>query len=74
MGWFSKRLKEPTTYIGLALLINGFGSIFKISEAQDVADAVANSSGSLASGDVVTGAAILIGGLAGVFMKEKGNK
>ena len=69
-----KRLREPTTILGLGALISGLGMIFKIDEAPAIADAVSNTAEPLANGDYATAATFVISGLFGIFMSEKGEK
>lgn len=72
--WLSKRSKEPTTYLGLSQLILAVGYLFKVNEAPAVADAITAASAHLASGDYITGAVAIIGGLGGILMREKASK
>tara|TARA_R110002124_G_scaffold266813_1_gene433806 strand:+ start:12692 stop:12913 length:222 start_codon:yes stop_codon:yes gene_type:complete len=71
MKWFKKRFSEKSTYLGIATTILGLGSLTKVKEAPEIAEAIAQASDSLSSGDYVTGGAMLITGLFGIFMKEK---
>lgn len=74
MSWLKDRAKEPTTYLGLSALIYGAGTLAKVNEAPAVADAVATAAPSLAAGDWATGLVLLLGGVFGIFMKEKGSR
>lgn len=74
MSWLKDRAKEPTTYLGLSALIYGAGTLAKVNEAPAVADAVTTAAPALAAGDWATGLVLLIGGLFGAFMKEKGGR
>lgn len=69
-----ERLTEPTTYLGLAAIIHGLGQLLKINEAPEIASTIEAAATPLASGDYATGAALLIGGIFGVFMSEKGKR
>ncbi|PZO86699.1 MAG: hypothetical protein DI626_05795 [Micavibrio aeruginosavorus] len=70
-NWLAKRGKEPTTYLGLSQLIIAVGYLFKLNEAPALADAVLAASGHLTSGDYLTGAVAILGGIGGIFLKEK---
>jgi hypothetical protein len=72
MKWLKKRLAEPSTYIGLSLLMQGIGTLGKMDHTAVIADAIQTAGASLAHGDYTTGAALLVGGILGIFMKEKG--
>lgn len=69
--WFKKRANEPTTYLGLSALITGLGYLFKIEEAPIVADTLTQSAQTLAAGDYITPAGLLIGGILGIIKSEK---
>lgn len=71
-NWLKKRMNEPTTYMGLALVLNGVGTLGKIDEAPAIADAIVNAAGPLSSGDYGTAVSLILGGLLGVLMREKG--
>ncbi|MBL4766464.1 MAG: hypothetical protein JKY94_01910 [Rhodobacteraceae bacterium] len=64
------RLREPSTYPGLAALVMGLGTLFKIKEAPDVVQVIGQVSEPLISGDWVGGGLLAAFGLAGIFMKE----
>ncbi|MCW5728158.1 hypothetical protein [Parvibaculum sp.] len=74
MDWLKARLKEPTTYLGLSAVIYGGGTLAKVNEAPAIADAVANAAPALSTGDYATGITLLLGGLLGAFMREKGGR
>lgn len=67
-----KRLKEPSTYAGIAAIIAGGGMIAKVNEAPAVAHAVSSAGAQLAAGDYF-GAAMIFFGAFATFMKERGN-
>lgn len=71
--WFKKRVKEPSTFIGLALLVQAIGVLTKADGVSVVAESINQASQPLASGDYITAATIGLGGLMGVLMKEKGD-
>tara|TARA_R110002124_G_C8973012_1_gene515500 strand:+ start:12708 stop:12932 length:225 start_codon:yes stop_codon:yes gene_type:complete len=71
MNWLRKRFAEKSTYLGLATTILGLGTITKAKEAPQVAEAIAQASDSLSSGDYTTGGVMLLVGILGAFMKEK---
>lgn len=72
--WLLTRAKEPTTYLGVAAVITGAGQLAKINEAPAIADAVVTAAPALAVGDWATGLVLLLGGLFGAFMREKGSR
>lgn len=74
MDWLKHRAKEPSTYVGLAAVVTGVGQLAKINEAPAIADAVTNAAPSLAAGDWTTGLMVVLAGLAGVFLREKGGR
>tara|TARA_Y100001001_G_scaffold121981_1_gene120146 strand:+ start:756 stop:977 length:222 start_codon:yes stop_codon:yes gene_type:complete len=65
------RLKEPSSYAGLAAITLGAGQIFKINEAEQVAETLNQAGAAAASGDIVAPVATLILGLAAFFRSEK---
>jgi len=72
MDWLLKRLKEPTTWLGLAAVAQGAGQLGQINEAPAVVDTLTNVGGAVASGaDPISIGVLLIGGILGAFMKEK---
>ena len=74
MQYFFKRLREPSTWLGLAALIAGGGQLAKINEASAVADAVAGAGQAVASGaDPLTAGALAVGGLVAAIMRERGD-
>lgn len=74
MDKIKQRLREPTTYLGISALIMGLGQILDINEAHTVAKTVQGAAEPLASGDYATGGALLLSGILGMFMSEKGQK
>ena len=72
--WLRDRFSEPTTMIGIAAVVAGAGQVMKINEAPQIAEAIAMASQPVATGDYVTSAAMLFGGILAAFMKEKGGK
>lgn len=73
MNWFLKRLREPSTYLGLAAVTTGVGQLGKVNEAPAVADALMGAGQAVAGGvDPVTAGFIALAGVLGVFLKEKG--
>lgn len=68
------RLKEPSTYLGLALVVKGVGSLAKLDHAEQAADVLQGAAEPLARGDYATGLALLLGGLLGVFLPERKKK
>jgi len=74
MNWFLKRLREPSTMIGLGVAVGGIGQVAKIEEAPAIAETLVQSAPAFAGGDYVTGIGLLLGGVFGAFMKEKGDR
>lgn len=74
MNWLKDRAKEPTTYLGTALVISGVGHLAKINEAPAVADAISNAAPALAAGDWASGLGLVLMGILGAFMREKGGR
>ncbi|MGB0719757.1 MAG: hypothetical protein ACPGRX_04740 [Bdellovibrionales bacterium] len=74
MNWFKKRLKEPTTYIGLGLFSQAVMILTKAdpSHTELVSHIATQSAEPLANGDYTTALTIGLGGLMGVLMGEKG--
>lgn len=72
LKWLNKRRKEPTSYIGLAAVIMGLGDLFKVDTAPIMADTVQQVAEPMMAGDTATAASIVLGGLLGVVLKEKG--
>ena len=71
MDKFWDRLKEPTTYVGLPMAIVGIGTMFDWDEAGEAAGVVEQVIPSLAAGDWATGAMLAVGGILGIFMRER---
>lgn len=75
MNYLMKRLREPSTWGGLAALTYGVGEVAKINEAGEVGRVVEQIGGAVAGGaDPVTAGVMLLGGLFSVFMGEKGGR
>ena len=72
--WLKKRAAEPTSYIGLALLVQGLGALGKINEAPIIADSITAAAEPLARGDYTTAGTAIIGGLLAILMREKGGR
>lgn len=71
LKWLKQRKNEPTTYIGLALLLQGAGAIGQFEQAPALADTITAAAEPLARGDYATAITLVLGGLLGVFMREK---
>lgn len=69
------RFSEPSTYAGLAAVTYGLGEVFKIREADAVAQAIEGAGQAIAvspdSQGITIGLLGLIGGLVSMFMGEK---
>lgn len=69
------RLKEPSSWGGLAAVTLGIGEIAKINEAPEIAGAMEKAGEAVASGGSPwTGLVALGAGLLSVFTGEKGGK
>jgi hypothetical protein len=68
------RLREPSTYAGLAGVITSVGVLGKINEAPAIADTVANAGHAIAQGDYATAIGAGLFGLLSIFMREKGGR
>ena len=71
--WLNKRRKEPTTFIGISMLVAALGTIFKADYTQEASEVIAQAAEPIASGDYTTAITLALGGIMGVFMREKGN-
>ena len=74
MKWLMDRLREPSTWAGLSSLTLGVGAIAHVNEAPAIASAVQHSASSFTSGNWLGGAVALLGGIASIFVSEKGGK
>lgn len=75
MDWFLKRLREPTTYMGLGAAVAGVSQALKIEEGPAVADALAGAGQAMASGhDAVTVIALTFGGVLSAILRERAEK
>mgnify|MGYP000980235341 CR=1 FL=1 len=66
----ANRLKEPSTYAGLAATVAGVGQIFGDVHTDAIAGAITQAAPSLIAGNWL-GALMSLFGLAAIFMKEK---
>lgn len=73
-NWLKKRAAEPTSYIGLALLVQAIGTLTKMNEAPAIAEAIQSAADPLARGDYATAGTVAIGGLLAILMREKGGR
>ena len=72
MQYLMKRLTEGSTWGGLGLLAYGFGELFKIKEAPDLAQAVGQGGQVIVdTGDWKTGALVILSGVIAAFIKDK---
>lgn len=70
-----KRVKEPSSYAGLAAILVGVNELFKVKELEPVIDAtIAAGDAVAATGSPVMALAALIAGILAMFMPEKGEK
>lgn len=66
-----KRFSEPSSYAGLAAILFGIQSLFKVNELQGVPEAVQAAGEAVATtGSPVTGIGALVLGLAALFLPE----
>lgn len=70
MSKIIEKLKEPSTFAGLAAVLMGFGQIFDVSEAPAIADSVNAAANDLAAGNWMSAGMVFLGGLA-VILNEK---
>jgi len=66
-----ERLKEPSSYAGLASIISGFGVLAKADEAPAIADAIVQSAPFFTTSNWFGGFMVLFGAAA-LIVKEKG--
>ena len=71
MDWFLKRIREPSTWGGLAAVTIGAGQLAKVNEAPAVAEAVGQAGQAFVNGDTLGGAAALVFGLVAAFTKDR---
>ena len=64
------RFREPSSYAGLGLIAYGLGDLFKIKEADQIAE-VANQTAQAMTVDTASGVGVLLFGLLSLFIKEK---
>jgi len=64
------RFREPSSYAGLGLIAYGLGDLFKIKEADQIAE-VANQTAQAMTVDTASGIGVLLFGLLSLFIKEK---
>lgn len=64
------RLKEPSTYAGIASVISGVGTILKDDNTTAIAGAIVEASPHIISGNWM-GAGMIFFGLFAMFIKEK---
>lgn len=69
MNWFSDRLREPSTYAGLAAVVSGLGVLGKVNEAPAIVDAIGIASAPLSQGQWIVGLGTLFAGLMAAFRK-----
>lgn len=74
INWIKRRSKEPTTFIGLALLIQAVGVLTKAHGVPEVATQLSQAAEPLAAGDYASAATIGLGALMGILMKEKADR
>ena len=72
--WLSDRRKEPTSIIGLALIVQGIGALTKMNEAPYIADSLTAAADPLARGDYATAGTMVLGGIMAILMREKGSR
>lgn len=68
---FRERLAEPSTAISLGAVVAGIGQVVDWDDAPLAAETVTQAVPALATGDYVSAAALILGGIFGALMKEK---
>ena len=79
MNKFFDRLREPSTWGGIAISILGIGQLAKLDHTEEIAGAVQTmGEGIGAAGgtmeSIVTGGFGLLAGIFSIFMREKGER
>lgn len=69
-----ERLKEPSTALGLGQVITGIGLVTDFDEAPQIADTVTNAAVAASQNDWTAALVLIVSGVLGIFMKEKGRK
>lgn len=70
-----KRLSEPSSWAGLGAVAVGVGQLVKADEAPAVADVLAGTGQAIAGGlPWWQAAALAAGGIAAIFLREKGGR
>lgn len=62
--YVNKRVREGSTWAGLAAVVAGLGLAFKVDEAPQIADAIVGAAPALSTGDWLGGLVALAGGVA----------
>jgi len=70
MDWIKDRMREASTYAGLATLTLAVGQLAKVNEAPAIADAVSNAAPALTAGDWLSGLLTFGFGVVAAFKKE----
>jgi hypothetical protein len=73
MDYLLKRLREPSTYAGLAAVVMGVGEVAKVKEAPAIADALIGGAPAMAH-DPVTGGLMLLAGLLAMLLRDRGDR
>lgn len=71
MSFFKERSKEPTTYLGIGVIIAALAPILRWDEGEQIGHVVQSIATPAANGDWLTTTSLLISGVLGVFMAEK---
>ncbi len=72
--WIKRRLKEPSTILGLSAVIGGVGTILKADYVPEIAKVVEVTAEPLSQGDYQAAITLSLGGLMAMFMSEKGDE
>lgn len=70
INWLKDRFKEDGTYAGLSAVTMGLGLLFKVDEAEAIAQGIGAAGDAFTSGDFLTGFGIIFGSVA-VAVKQK---
>ncbi len=68
----NERKKEASSWVGLGLAVSGIGGLLKANGVPEVGGAIIQSAAQLAAGDYFTPLVMLVTGLTGIGLREKG--
>ncbi|RKQ73115.1 hypothetical protein [Oceanibaculum indicum] len=73
MKYLLDRLKEPSTYAGLAAVVLGAGQLGKIDEAPSVAGAIMDGAAAMQV-DPIMGGLTILGGILAALLRDRGGR